>query len=262
MFERFTDRARRVIVLAQEEARMAHHDSIDATHLLIGIVAEGESLGAQVLAQLGIDSPEIVVEAAGPRPRSASAPSGHIPFTPDTKKILELSLREALQLGHGYIGTEHLLLAIVRHNDNSALVAIAGILGLTPEDAGNNLRLTVIQRLSGYIPTPTKSAAPANFDIAAVKRRVGYNSHDLGEFGKMIRLQYVHNILDDITRGNTVTTPGELDALPEGSAIRDADGIILTKLGPDDDPWLEPGGSTLPPKLEALVIWRPDWVTA
>ena len=112
MFERFTDRARRVVVLAQEEARMLNHNYIGTEHLLLGLVHEGEGIAARALESLGITLNSVreqVQDIIGP---GANAPSGHIPFTPRAKKVLELSMREAIQLNHGYIGTEHILLVI------------------------------------------------------------------------------------------------------------------------------------------------------
>jgi len=117
MFERFTDGARRVIVLAQEEARLLNHNYIGTEHILLDLLHEGEGVAAQALESLGI-SPEaaraLVEEIIG---RGQSPLTGHIPFTPRAKRVLELSLHEALQLGHNYIGTEHLLLALVREGE-------------------------------------------------------------------------------------------------------------------------------------------------
>ena len=114
MFERFTDRARRVVVLAQEEARLLNHNYIGTEHILLGLIHEGEGVAARGLESLGINLEAVrsqVVEIIG---QGSQAPSGHIPFTPRAKKVLELSLREALQLGHNYIGTEHILLGLIR----------------------------------------------------------------------------------------------------------------------------------------------------
>jgi 3-deoxy-7-phosphoheptulonate synthase len=113
MFERFTDRARRVIVLAQEEARLLQHDYIGTEHMLLGLITEGDGLAARVLRDLEINLETLGEELKTLVGRGKSAPSGHIPFTPPAKKSLELSLRESLQLGHDYIGTEHLLLGIL-----------------------------------------------------------------------------------------------------------------------------------------------------
>jgi len=125
MFERFTDRARRVVVLAQEEARMLNHNYIGTEHLLLGLVHEGEGIAARALESLGITLNSVreqVQDIIGP---GANAPSGHIPFTPRAKKVLELSMREAIQLNHGYIGTEHILLGMVRANEGVANQVLA-----------------------------------------------------------------------------------------------------------------------------------------
>jgi ATP-dependent Clp protease ATP-binding subunit ClpC len=120
MFERFTDRARRVVVLAQEEARMLSHDYIGTEHILLGLIHEGEGVAATALESLGISLETVRQEVEEIIGRGREAPSGHIPFTPRAKKVLELSLREALQLGHNYIGTEHILLALIREGEGVA----------------------------------------------------------------------------------------------------------------------------------------------
>ncbi|BAR07060.1 ATPase domain-containing protein [Scardovia inopinata] len=117
MFERFTDRARRVIVLAQEEARSLKHNYIGTEHLLLGLIREGEGVAAKALASKGVEldaTRQQVEEMIG---KGSAAPTGHIPFTPHARQVLELSLREALQLGHSYIGTEHVLLGLIREGE-------------------------------------------------------------------------------------------------------------------------------------------------
>jgi ATP-dependent Clp protease ATP-binding subunit ClpC len=120
MFERFTDRARRVVVLAQEEARMLDHNYIGTEHLLLGLVHEGEGVAAQALAGMGIQLEAVRWQVEQIIGRGKGRPAGHIPFTPRAKKVLELALREALQLGHNYIGTEHILLGLVREGEGVA----------------------------------------------------------------------------------------------------------------------------------------------
>ncbi len=145
MFERFTDRARRVVVLAQEEARMLNHNYIGTEHILLGLIHEGEGVAAKALESLNISLDgvrEQVQEIIG---QGQQAPSGHIPFTPRAKKVLELSLREALQLGHNYIGTEHILLGLIREGEGVA----AQVLVKLGADL-NRVRQQVIQLLSGY----------------------------------------------------------------------------------------------------------------
>ena len=120
MFERFTDRARRVVVLAQQEARNLDHNYIGTEHLLLGLVSEGEGIAALALGQLGISLERIRSDVEAIVGRGTKPQAGHIPFTPRAKKVLELSLREALQLGHSYIGTEHILLGLVREGEGVA----------------------------------------------------------------------------------------------------------------------------------------------
>jgi hypothetical protein len=125
MFERFSDRARRVVVLAHEEARLLDHNYIGTEHILLGLVHEGGGVAARALQELGISLEamrEQVEQAAG---RGSTRPSGHIPFTPRVKKVLELSLREALHLGQNYIGTGHLLLGVVREEEGPAEGGVA-----------------------------------------------------------------------------------------------------------------------------------------
>ena len=144
MFERFTDRARRVVVLAQEEARLLNHNYIGTEHILLGLIHEGEGVAARGLESLGINLEAVrnqVVEIIG---QGSQAPSGHIPFTPRAKKVLELSLREALQLGHNYIGTEHILLGLIREGEGVA----AQVLQKLGAEL-HKVRQTVIQLLSG-----------------------------------------------------------------------------------------------------------------
>jgi ATP-dependent Clp protease ATP-binding subunit ClpA len=149
MFERFTDRARRVVVLAQEEARMLHHDYIGTEHILLGLIHEGEGIAAKALESLGITheaARQQVNEIVG---RGQAAPSGHIPFTPEAKKTLQLALREALQLGHSYIGTEHILLGLIREGSGPATAVLAA-LGVDP----NRVRQQVIVLLHGHQGSP------------------------------------------------------------------------------------------------------------
>jgi ATP-dependent Clp protease ATP-binding subunit ClpC len=120
MFERFTDRARRVVVLAQEEARMLNHNYIGTEHLLLGLIHEGEGVAAKALESLGVSLEAVRAQVEEIIGQGQEAPSGHIPFTPRAKKVLELSLRESRQLGHDYIGTEHILLGLLREGEGVA----------------------------------------------------------------------------------------------------------------------------------------------
>ncbi len=144
MFQRFSDSARRVVVLAQEEARKLNHNYIGTEHLLLGLIQEGEGVAAKALEAAHIDLEAVrdqVVDVIG---RGSSSPSGHIPFTPRAKKVLELSLREALQLGHNYIGTEHILLGLIREGEGVAAKVLVK-LGCELE----RLRSHVLKSLSG-----------------------------------------------------------------------------------------------------------------
>ena len=164
VFERFTDRARRVLTLAQEEARLLQHDFIGTEHILLGLISEGGGVGAKALEQLDVTLEEArqrVEEMIG---LSRSAPVGNPPFTPRAKKVLELSLREAMQLGHKYIRTEHMLLGLVREGEGvgaQVLVAMCGDLAV--------VRQAVLRGLSGRskpVPTVMTATPPANCRIA------------------------------------------------------------------------------------------------
>ncbi|MET0161933.1 MAG: ATP-dependent Clp protease ATP-binding subunit [Microbacteriaceae bacterium] len=145
MFERFTDRARRVVVLAQEEAKMLNHNYIGTEHILLGLIHEGEGVAAKALESLGISLDSVREQVQDIIGQGQQQPTGHIPFTPRAKKVLELSLREALQLGHNYIGTEHILLGLIREGEGVA----AQVLVKLGADL-NKVRQQVIQLLSGY----------------------------------------------------------------------------------------------------------------
>ncbi|GAB2949518.1 hypothetical protein GCM10027203_61520 [Nonomuraea fastidiosa] len=143
MFERFTDRARRVVVLAQEEARMMNHDYIGTEHILLGLIHEGEGLASLVLTECGVQLERVRAFVEQEMGHGAKEPHGHIPFTQRAKKVLELSLREALQLRHNYIGTEHILLGLIREGEGPAAQALADA-GVEPAD----VRRRVLDRLS------------------------------------------------------------------------------------------------------------------
>lgn len=169
IFERFTDRARRIIVLAQEDARALSHNYIGTEHILLGLVHEGEGVAAQALSDLGVTDyrkvSDVVVEYTG---EGNQSPSGHIPFTPRARKVLELSLREALQLGHNYIGTEHVLLGLiaVAKDDPGAVAAmVLAEVGVAP----NEVRQAVIARLAA---THNEAQATATFRTSVPKPKI------------------------------------------------------------------------------------------
>ena len=159
MFERFTDRARRVVVLAQEEARLLNHNYIGTEHILLGLIHEGEGVAAKALESLGISLEAVRSQVEEIIGQGGSSPSGHIPFTPRAKKVLELSLREALQLGHNYIGTEHILLGLIREGEGVA----AQVLVKLGADL-SRVRQQVIQLLSGYSGPGASGAGSASGD--------------------------------------------------------------------------------------------------
>lgn len=158
MFERFTDRARRTVVLAQDEARRLHHDHIGTEHLLLGLVREDEGVAARVLEAMGV-SPAGVRQQVGEVIGQGSVQrAGHIPFTPGAKKALEYSLREAQQLGHEHIGTEHILLGLIREEEGVA-AQVLDRLGVELDAA----RHKVIELVTGTArgsPTAVAPAAP------------------------------------------------------------------------------------------------------
>ena len=179
MFERFTDGARRVVVLAQEEARMLNHNYIGTEHILLGLIHEG-GVAARALESLGISLDAVRQQVEQIIGQGQQAPSGHIPFTPRAKKVLELSLRESLQLGHGYIGTEHILLGLIREGDGVAaqvLVKLGADLNrvrqrvtqLLPEYQGQDVE-SARSRLGERVPAGLAEDALARFD--ALDRRL------------------------------------------------------------------------------------------
>ena len=212
MFERFTDRARRVVVLAQEEARLLNHNYIGTEHILLGLIHEGEGVAARSLQSLGIRLDSVrsqVVETIG---QGNQSPSGHIPFTPRAKKVLELSLREALQLGHNYIGTEHILLGLIREGDGVAAQVLEKLGADLPK-----VRQTVIQLLSGGSadePTPAGTAPSGRGSTASgstVLDQFGRNLTQLaGEhaldpvIGRLSEIQRVMQILSRRSKNNPV----------------------------------------------------------
>src|SRR6187397_1245769 len=173
MFERFTDRARRVVVLAQEEARMLNHNYIGTEHILLGLIHEGEGVAAKALESLNISLEAVRQQVEEIIGQGQAAPTGHIPFTPRAKKVLELSLREALQLGHNYIGTEHILLGLIREGEGVA----AQVLQKLGADL-NRVRQTVIQLLSGYTGGKEQVSAGGGTESA------GQGSAVLDQFGR------------------------------------------------------------------------------
>ena len=165
MFERFTDRARRAVVLAQEEARMLEHNYVGTEHLLLGLIREGSGVAARALETLDISLEMVRQEVTEMIGRGQSAPSGHIPFTPGAKHVLELSLREALALDHSYIGTEHILLGLIRESDGVAAQALVR-LGADLETT----RARILELLRGY-PGHEPPETPGGQGVSRAQRR-------------------------------------------------------------------------------------------
>jgi ATP-dependent Clp protease ATP-binding subunit ClpC len=188
MFERFTDRARRVVVLAQEEARMLNHNYIGTEHILLGLIHEGEGVAAKALESLGISLEGVRQQVEEIIGQGQQAPSGHIPFTPRAKKVLELSLREALQLGHNYIGTEHILLGLIREGEGVA----AQVLVKLGADL-NRVRQQVIQLLSGY-----QGKEPAAAGTGATGETAPSTSLVLDQFGRNLTQSAREGKLDPV----------------------------------------------------------------
>jgi ATP-dependent Clp protease ATP-binding subunit ClpA len=201
MFQRFTDRARRVIVLAQDEARLLNHNYIGTEHILLGLVHEGEGVAAKALESLGISLAVVQQQVEEIIGQGQEEPSGHIPFTPRAKKVLELSLREAQQLGHNYIGTEHILLGLIREGDGVA----AQVLVQHGADL-NRVRQQVTQLLFGHQAEEAVAARSAERELrllpgvqarmreveqrlAAIEQRVGTgpDTSDLDEQIEVVR---------------------------------------------------------------------------
>lgn len=148
MFERYTDRARRIVVLAQEEAREFNHEAIGTEHLLLGLLSEGEGVAGLSLKDVGADLKKARKAVLKRHPKGEKPLEGHMPFTPKSKKMLELALREALQLGHNYIGTEHILLGLCRLGEGRGMEVMETFAPAT------DVRQAVIKRLMGDQPKP------------------------------------------------------------------------------------------------------------
>ncbi|MER7251666.1 ATP-dependent Clp protease ATP-binding subunit [Kribbella sp. NPDC000426] len=209
MFERFTDRARRVVVLAQEEARMLSHNYIGTEHILLGLIHEGEGVAAKALESLGISLEAVRSQVEEIIGQGQQAPSGHIPFTPRAKKVLELSLREALQLGHNYIGTEHILLGLIREGEGVA----AQVLVKLGADL-NKVRQQVIQLLSGYqgkeastAGAPTEGAPSSSLVLDQFGRNYTQSAREAKldpVIGRETEIERVMQVLSRRTKNNPV----------------------------------------------------------
>jgi ClpA/ClpB-like protein len=187
MFERFTQDARRVVVLAQEEARLLNHDYIGTEHVLLGLIQEGEGVAARALKALDVSLEQVRAEVQEMVGEGQGAPVEHIPFTPRAKKVLELSLREALQMGHNYIGTAHILLGVVREGEG---VGARILVKLTP--GLQKVREQVLQVLAttgGGAEDEPQAAQAARSPIAAVVGGPGaYQEQEPAELVRVVPL--------------------------------------------------------------------------
>ena len=230
MFERFTDRARRVLVLAQEEARLLNHSFIGTEHILLGLIHEGEGVAAKALESLGISLEAVREKVEETIGVAGTAPSGSPPFTPRAKKVLELSLREALQLGHSYIGTEHMLLGLVREGEGVAATVLVSL----GADLGR-VRQQVIQLMSGNqgkesVGASQGAASGDNPSGSPVLDQFGRNLTQLARDGKLDpvigrekEIERVMQVLSRRTKNNPVLIgePGVgKTAIVEGLAQR------------------------------------------
>ncbi len=270
MFERFTDRARRVVVLAQEEARMLNHNYIGTEHILLGLIHEGEGVAAKALESLGISLEAVRQQVEEIIGQGQQAPSGHIPFTPRAKKVLELSLREALQLGHNYIGTEHILLGLIREGEGVA----AQVLVKLGADL-NRVRQQVIQLLHGYqgkepaaAGAPSESAPSTSLVLDQFGRNLTQGARE-GKLDPVIgrekEIERVMQVLSRRTKNNPVLVGRarrrqdrrRRGAGPEdrqGRGARDAEGQAALHAGPR-----RPGGRfALPRRLRGAAEEGPE----
>jgi hypothetical protein len=206
MFERFTDRARRVVVLAQEEARLLNHNYIGTEHIMLGLIHEGEGVAGETLRSMGVSLEAARHEVEEIIGRGQSTPSGHIPFTPRAKKVLELSLREALQLGHNYIGTEHILLGMLREGEGvGAQVLIK--LGVAFNKVRQQVVAVLAQRPAGEAGIAVGQTQPGELGEYSGMRSpfvVGAGYHALGQEAEAPELARVIPIAHTVEVGDGV----------------------------------------------------------
>jgi ATP-dependent Clp protease ATP-binding subunit ClpC len=237
MFERFTDRARQVVVLAQQEARRLDHNYIGTEHILLGLYREGEGVAAKALESLGISLDAVRQQVEEIIGRGQQAPSGHIPFTPRAKKVLELSLRESLQLGHDYIGTEHILLGLVREGGGVA----AQILVKLGADL-NRVRQQVIQLLHGRQeeePVSARSTAGELRLLPAVKVRLEAVEQRLAAVEQQVGIGPDTSDLDeqiDRVRGERHAAADAQD-YEQAASLRDREKELLASKAARQEQW-------------------------
>jgi ATP-dependent Clp protease ATP-binding subunit ClpC len=243
MFERFTDRARRVVVLAQEEARMLDHNYIGTEHILLGLIHESEGVAGKALETMGISLDAVRREVTEIIGRGKQPPSGHIPFTPRAKTVLELSLKEALQLGHNHIGTEHILLGLVREGDGVAAQVLVKM-GADP----NRVRQQVIQLLHGRV-SDEPAAGPAAFAegtmmedigrrLAAIDGRLAAIERHLGIEEEPLRKE-LRKLEEEIARVRKQKEAAiEAQDFERSAGLRDTEKLLVRRRADTEKQWL------------------------
>jgi len=251
MFERFTDRARRVVGLAQEEAKRLDHNYVGTEHILLGLIGEGDGVAAKALKSLGISLDAVRQQVEELIGRGQQAPSGHIPFTPRGKKVLELSLRESQQLGHNYIGTEHILLGLIREGDGVA----AQVLVKLGADL-NRVRQQVIQLLHGYQgkePVSARSATGELRLLPAVQARLEAVEQRLATVEQRVSTGPDTSDLDkqaDQVRGERHAA-ADAEEYEQAAALRDREKELLAAKAARQEQWAA-GHPALPDLAERV----------
>ena len=244
MFERFTDRARRVVVLAQEEARRLNHDYIGTEHILLGLIREGEGVAAKALESLGISLEAVRQQVEKIIGRGQQAAPGHIPFTPRAKKVLELSLREAKAPGHDYIGTEHILLGLIREGSGVA----AQVLVKLGADL-NRVRQQVVQLLYGHRGEDVTGEGPPLPDDALT--RVDSLDHRLAAIERWVGLRPDLDDLDDLDQEIARVRREKEAAIDRqdfevSAALRDQETQLLAARAGQEKEWTEAAAGRMP----------------
>ncbi|HZR51669.1 MAG TPA: Clp protease N-terminal domain-containing protein [Streptosporangiaceae bacterium] len=260
MFERFTERARRTIVIAQEEARRLDHNYIGTEHILLGLIREDQGLASHALRAMGLDLDQLREEIEARTGRGSSTPSGHIPFTPQAKKSLELSLRESVQLGAGYIGTEHLLLGMIKEGEGPAAQVLAAHGVALDAARGTVARLlrergaeghADVQLKPGLIGTTLDEIAT---QLQAVLRRLSAIEAKLGiePPASLVRLRELKAAVARVRRAKELAIDAQ--DFERSARLRDEEKQLLAQQKQAEQDWLdesEPGGEPPSPGAES-----------
>ena len=252
MFERFTDRARRAIVLAQEEARGLDHNYIGTEHILLGLIREEQGLARHALQAMGLDVTELRQEIEALTGRGDSAPSGHIPFTPRAKKSLELSLRESVQLTSGYIGTEHLLLGLIREGEGPGSQVLAAH-GVTLDGARETVTRLLRERGAEGRPAGAPAGGPGVVtldeiatQLRAIVRRLSAIEAKLG-VETPPSLARVRELEAEVARVRREKEQAiEAQDFERSAALRDQEKQLLTRHKQAEQEWLNESGPPSP----------------